>query len=727
MAAPRWEKTLRGPVSVVLIVLATVLALAGGVALYMREEIINSDAFADRASDALQRDAVRRVVAREVVVQLVDRGSTDLISARPVLESVAEFVIRSEPFRRVFRSAAVNGHRLLFVREGGNAAFDVADAGTVVASTLRSVAPKVARQIPKDADAQLIKLKKRSFATGTLRFADHVRVLGFVLLPVAIAMYAIAVFLAPDRRRAVTRLGVALGVAGAALAIGLIVLRSWVLHHVYGSEELTNGDVRGAIGGIWDAYLGDLLVWALIVGALALLVAAASDSLLKPFSAGAGVARLRRLVRPPAAPAWRTLHGGVLLALGVFIVLQPTLALQVVAVAGGALILYFGASEVLSAVYSPSQHEEAVAARAAHRRGWAIAGVTVVAAAILGTVLVLVLGGGGGPAQGATAVRTCNGYAALCDRRLDQVAFAGAHNAMSAADSPGWLLANQRRDVERQLSDGIRLFLIDPHYGVEDGGGKVRTDFRAELPGLNRVGSKLSPQAQAALERVGGRLGFGEFRGGKPDVWLCHSVCELGATKMVTFLGTIRQFLDRNPGEVVIIFDEDYVKERDLERVYRESGLFHYLATLNRDEPLPTLRQLIRSGKRVLVFTEREPSGQYAWNMEGFAYVQDTPLGAKKPSELQCARSRGSADSPLLMLNNWIDRFPPPLSANRAVLRRSFIVGRARRCRRERKMLPNLIASDFYDQGHLVDAVRQLNGFGDRPPAPVKPLADRPN
>jgi hypothetical protein len=85
MAAPRWEKALRGPVSVVLIVLATVLALAGGVALYMREEIINSDAFADRASDALQRDAVRRVVAREVVVQLFDRGSTDLISARPVL------------------------------------------------------------------------------------------------------------------------------------------------------------------------------------------------------------------------------------------------------------------------------------------------------------------------------------------------------------------------------------------------------------------------------------------------------------------------------------------------------------------------------------------------------------------------------------------------------------------------------------------------------------------
>jgi hypothetical protein len=62
------------------------------------------------------------------------------------------------------------------------------------------------------------------------------------------------------------------------------------------------------------------------------------------------------------------------------------------------------------------------------------------------------------------------------------------------------------------------------------------------------------------------------------------------------------------------------------------------------------------------------------------------------------------------MINNWIDRFPPPLSANRAVLKRSFIEDRARRCARVRGHKANLIASDFYDQGKLVDAVRELNG-----------------
>src|SRR4051794_29053877 len=141
------ERIGRGTLSVVLIVVATVLAVAGGVALYARQEIVEPHAFADRAENALERDAVRQVVAREIVVQLIDRGSTDLISARPVIEEVVDFVVASRPFRPVFRRAALQAHRVLFVRDTGNAAFDLADAGTVVESALRSVSPRTAKKI----------------------------------------------------------------------------------------------------------------------------------------------------------------------------------------------------------------------------------------------------------------------------------------------------------------------------------------------------------------------------------------------------------------------------------------------------------------------------------------------------------------------------------------------------------------------------------------------------
>ena len=45
---------------------------------------------------------------------------------------------------------------------------------------------------------------------------------------------------------------------------------------------------------------------------------------------------------------------------------------------------------------------------------------------------------------------------ARLDRRLDEVVFAGTHNAMGAADVPGWMFPNQQLGVRRQLEDGIR-------------------------------------------------------------------------------------------------------------------------------------------------------------------------------------------------------------------------------------------------------------------------------
>ena len=64
--------------------------------------------------------------------------------------------------------------------------------------------------------------------------------------------------------------------------------------------------------------------------------------------------------------------------------------------------------------------------------------------ALLATAAVAVaalLAGGDGPA--VARVGRCNGHAALCDRRVDQVAFLATHNAMAAPDEPGWLFATQ--------------------------------------------------------------------------------------------------------------------------------------------------------------------------------------------------------------------------------------------------------------------------------------------
>ena len=237
----------------------------------------------------------------------------------------------------------------------------------------------------------------------------------------------------------------------------------------------------------------------------------------------------------------------------------------------------------------------------------------------------------------------------------------------------------------------------------------MRTDFAAEQRDRNRVASSLPPDTLAAAERLAGSLGLRAESGGEREVFLCHSVCELGAERMVEQLEVIRDFLDRNPGEVVILFIEPYVEPADVEKVFEEAGLIDRVATLERGAPLPTLGELVRDDRRVVVFTERDADGSIPWYLDGFSFIQDTPLGAKQLEELSCELNRGDGGSPLLMLNHWADVFPPQRGANAEFQAGEVILDRARQCARERGLPVSLIAVDHYDLGNLIDSVAELN------------------
>ena len=161
----RWSG--RDLVSVVLSLLAAVATVGSILALYLRAEIADRDAFADRAVAALEDPAVRQVVARQVVVGVLERGSPDLLSARPLLESAVQTIVGTGPFRSLVRGAALQGHQVLFDR-GDAFVLDLADTGTVVLSAVRSLAPDVASRLPEHADARLVDLRQRPFANDTL-------------------------------------------------------------------------------------------------------------------------------------------------------------------------------------------------------------------------------------------------------------------------------------------------------------------------------------------------------------------------------------------------------------------------------------------------------------------------------------------------------------------------------------------------------------------------------
>jgi hypothetical protein len=401
-------------------------------------------------------------------------------------------------------------------------------------------------------------------------------------------------------------------------------------------------------------------------------------------------------------------RGLAAIAAGLLFVFDWQFAFSVVGLLVGAYLVYFGSGELLLLLQAPDEG----AARADVRKrslirtaAVAVAGIAVVA------IAVLIVTSGPGPREGARASLAdgCNGSPDLCDLRLNQVVFAGTHNSFSAADSPGWFISNQRHDIARQLDDGVRLLLLDPHYGVADPQGRVRTDFEAEGRDRNRVAKAMPPAVLAAAERLAGNLGVRGQGEGEREIFLCHTVCELGATRMADALADVREFLDDNPNEVVILFLEPYVPPAEIAKVFDEAGLADRTAVLDRSAPLPTLGELIRRDDRLIVFTERDADGTVPWYLDGFSYIQDTPLGATEADQLTCKENRGSASSPLLMLNHWADVFPPRRAANEDFQTRKELLGRAHECARKRGLPVNLIAVDHYDIGELISSVERLN------------------
>ena len=329
--------------------------------------------------------------------------------------------------------------------------------------------------------------------------------------------------------------------------------------------------------------------------------------------------------------------------------------------------------------------------------------IGLVAAVVVVVVAVVVV-------QQRGHARECNGSAALCDLRLDQVALATTHNSMNAA-ADGFVEPSQHSGIEQQLADGVRGLLVDAFLGsVRPYGDRdiVYTDLpRRELArALSLVKPDSAEHARLLRERVGPPAATAPR-----EVYLCHRLCELGAVRFSVVVDELRRFLDDHPDEVLIIVVQDELPADDLVPVLTAGGLDPYIATLDPTEPLPTLGSMIDSGHRVVIGLENGDLGPRIPNMYGDGLLQDVPYDFSSPEQLEaedsCRLLRGEPDAPLLLLNNWIT--PPSEDGAAQVNTEPVLGGRAERCAEERGQPVNLVAVDFYETGDLEKVVETLN------------------
>jgi hypothetical protein len=710
----RWTRRGRSTLSTVLTVVAMVFVLVGGTTLYLREEVFDAGAFADRASSSLKNNDIRGTMSDIIVATAIEKGTTELLQAKPLLQIVVDGAMRTPAFRSIFRTAALNLHTAAFTRDDRSAALDVADAGQVVISAANAVAPQLAKQIPKDLDARLIDFRKRQWATTTLEVADNVRWLGIVLPILALLLIAAAITIAPNRRNGIARVGLGLAVIAVVGFAALVYLRDGIELTVQGGDQ-----ARATRAGreLFDVFFEDLQTWCLAVGGFGLVLAAAATSVLQPVEVAGRAERLRALaLHTPETRGGRLFRGALIFAVGLFIVLDPGSFLTVLAIIVGAFGLFFGTSEILSVVTRPRDAMGETAGGRGRAIAIAVAVMLVAVVGVVATALALSTSPTKRPRVGTDRNPTyCNGFRELCDRNLDRVAFAASHNSMSAGDYEGFYFAHHTGGIAAQLNYGIRGLLIDAYYGIRDPKrNRVRTDITGEA--RQKVEKLVGKQGIDAAERLAGRIGLGDLKG-KKDLYLCHALCELGAVRMVGALGEVRDFMARHPDEVVVIFIEDYVPATAIAKAFKDAGLLPYVLDHARDRPWPTLRQMITSGRRLLVMAEKHADlPRVPWYDVGFDDAQDTPYSFKTVDQLRdyrhsCALLRGNPNSPLFLINHWIEKLNPSPAQTAAVNGFRFLLRRVKTCARMRALFPTLVAVNFYDRGDVLGVVNVLNGL----------------
>lgn len=294
-------------------------------------------------------------------------------------------------------------------------------------------------------------------------------------------------------------------------------------------------------------------------------------------------------------------------------------------------------------------------------------------------------------ASSAAMPMSCNGHWQLCSRTFDEVVLPATHNSMAAAEA-GFQRPSQQFGIPRQLDDGIRMLLIDSHHW------ETKDD-------LARIEAKLSPEQRAKLEQS-----LSEPAETPQGVFLCHVLCGAGATPLEHALGDVRQFMESHPHEVVGLFFEDYVSGAETKAAFDAADLTPFVYEHPGDTPWPTLREMIETNHRLVVFSEHG-GGNPAWYEPGWVNVQDTRYDVPAPEAFNCALNRGTSGRPLFLLNHWIAKGDPSPEDAARVNAYDFLLQRAERCETERRRVANFVAVNFYERGDLFRVVDRLNGL----------------
>lgn len=701
--------------------LGAVVLVLGVVAGYANHVLLDGPRFADKVDAVRQTPAVSSALGRSLSDSYLQQ-QPDLVALRPLVQSLATSVVASSALSRPTRAAAASFQRAATTPNSTQFALRIADAGSVLTAVLQKSVPAAAQNTPPDLSLQLAKVGGQSWSGTTIRIARYLMLAAWVLPMLGLALLGTGVTLAARRRHAT--LVASLATLGATALAAATLL---VADHVAAAQDTST--VKGAlVREGWAAFFHPLWWWLGALALLCLFVVASSASLLPEYDPAQIIARAWRLVADrPHRFSLALLRALLFVALGVGTLVEPLTAAEVIGVLLGAGLLLYGLSELALATNNDEvtaqrqRLEQAERARAEdwreRRRMHLRPGLTAALTAVFvcaGGFSVWAAVSARPPVRASGPVagdgRVCDGYAALCTRPFTDVSFAASHNAMSVTGQPGWFLGEQGVPILQQLDNGVRALLIDVWPGQPRRSGGVATAPGSYAEARAQVTKEVGEETVAAGQRVFDAVAD-PTPSGPEALYLCHGMCELGATSFLATMTSLKEWLDTHPDETISIIIEPYATPDRIGADIARSGLASYAYTPKIGTPWPTLRQMITSGHRLVVMLEHGSGGAtYPWLVDGYGqFLQETPYTFTAVKDFTCKPNRGPADAPLFLVNHWLATFRNLVSSAREVNALPVLGARAEECRQQRQQ-PNFVAVNYADIGAVQQVVNQLNG-----------------
>jgi hypothetical protein len=321
----------------VLLAVGALALLLGGLALYGRHTVLDDRAFAARAVGVLAQDEVQDEIVDRVVTRTIEERP-ELAARRPLLEAAARDVVADPSFARSFGAGASAMHRALFTDDRALVRFPLPGTGARLHAAVAARSRELGAAVPVT-DPELLAIGGGRLETA-LRDAAPLgrRLTGLAPFAVlaGLVLLVAAVLRAPTRRRGLRRAALAVATVAGVMLAATAIARALVL----ATFDTSHGDT--VVGTIWSAYLGDLRLWSLLVGAVGLVLAAAAE----PGPRGAW-RRLLSRVTAPAGRGARLARAGLLALLAVLLLTAPEVPLDLALVGGAGILVFAAAAEVV--------------------------------------------------------------------------------------------------------------------------------------------------------------------------------------------------------------------------------------------------------------------------------------------------------------------------------------------------------------------------------------------